>query len=707
MPEVLDLGHPRVHLPSDAVSRAGESWTAERDAPDLAEEQAYLDAAYEALASMELRTAAAVADAAERAPGDWDATVAHRHLSARLSTLSESGSPLCFGRIDEEEAGNRWHIGRRHVEDDVGAPLVVDWRAPVAVPFYRATYRDPLGLWRRRRYLLDDRVLTDLVDERFDDPDASALAGAAGLPDPLLAELGRARTGTMRDIVATIAAEQDQVIRASLDRAVVVQGGPGTGKTAVGLHRAAWLLYEHRARLERDGVLVLGPNPIFLSYISQVLPSLGEVAVSQTTLAGLASAWRQTAGEEAAVAALKGSAVMAEVIARSAAAACRAPTEVPAVMTPWGSFQLSTAELALMLEEALSSGGTMQHRRSRFLRAVVRQVQRRASEREGALVDLEAVSRVLTGDSKLQAVLQRAWPSQSPAGLLRRLFGSERTLSHAAEGQLDGGERRLLSRRAARSVAAEPWTAADLPLLDEARALLTGVPRRYGHVVVDEAQDLSPMALRMVGRRSVDGRSFTILGDIAQATEPGAPRSWAISLEALGAPVGATVEVLTVGYRVPRPIMELANRLLAEVAPELPATDSVRPSTLSPAVVSAPGEQWAPSVAEEARELLSTYGSVAVITPPAALEEIRRAAEAAGLALVGPKVATVEGSLTVLSPELAKGLEFDAVIVAEPGDIFELPGGPGLLYIALTRAVQRLVVVVGKELPDQLSAVLG
>src|SRR5579884_3185165 len=286
---------------------------------ERAAEQDYLDAAYRCLAEMAGRTGDAAADAAERAPGDWDASVAHAHLTRRLASLGADAGPLCFGRIDEESA-SRWYIGRRHVESAGGEPVVVDWRAPVAVPFYRATFRDPLGLARRRRFILDDRRLVDLLDEDFDDPASSGRTSAAGLPDPLLAELGRARTGTMRDIVATIAAEQDLVIRAPLDTPLIVQGGPGTGKTAVGLHRAAFLLYEHRTALERQGVLVLGPNRIFLSYISEVLPSLGETAVVQTTLPGLVPQWAVRGTEPAEVAELKGDARMAAVLQGTAEA---------------------------------------------------------------------------------------------------------------------------------------------------------------------------------------------------------------------------------------------------------------------------------------------------------------------------------------------------------------------------------------------------
>ncbi len=209
--------------------------------------------------------------------------IAKAHLNARLRSLDTEVDGLAFGRLDAE-AGDTWYVGRRHVEDEAGDPVVVDWRAPVSTPFYRATAADPLELKRRRRFLMTARHVDDLFDEVFDDPDSVDAAHHGGIPDPLLAELERSRTGEMRDIVATIAAEQDVVIRAPLDTCLVVQGGPGTGKTAVGLHRAAFLLFEHREQLDREGVLVVGPNPLFLQYIAQVLPSLGEAATRQTTV---------------------------------------------------------------------------------------------------------------------------------------------------------------------------------------------------------------------------------------------------------------------------------------------------------------------------------------------------------------------------------------------------------------------------------------
>jgi DNA helicase IV len=673
---------------------------------DLAQsaEQAYLDRAYELLVQMEARASAAAADAAERAPGDWDATIAHRFLSQRVASLSANAGPLCFGRIDEEH-GEAWHIGRRHVEDDSGDPVVVDWRAPVSIPFYRATFRDPLGLARRRRFILDAQQLVDIVDEDFRDPDGNSLVSATGLPDPLLAELGRARTGGMRDIVATIAGEQDRIIRAPLDVPVIVQGGPGTGKTAVGLHRAAWLLYEHRDHLERHGALVLGPNRIFLAYIAEVLPSLGEVAVAQTTLAGLCPEWRVRSEEAPAVAALKGGIAMAEVVARGAEDAVRPPASAIAASTRWGTLSIDASVVAELAERSLVSGGPLAERRARFRRAVGRHAMTRLArgrpELEG---DVEEVLRELGKDRPFQAALNRIWPAQSPVGLVRSLYGKPALLGRAAGGLLSPADQALLRRSPARAVGDEPWTTADLPLLDESRAFLSGSPRRYGHVVVDEAQDLSPMALRMVARRSIDGRSFTILGDLAQATAPAAPVDWDVTLAALGSPEASRIEELSVGYRVPSEIMDVANHILRVHSPGLLPTTSVRSTGREPLWLECEPTGIGTAAASVAARLVDQRHSVAVIASQALHQQIAAALDVAGLPLVPFGHASLAGHVALVRPELAKGLEFDAVIVAEPGLILNEPGGSGLLYIALTRAVQFLAVIFSGELPAVLAA---
>lgn len=665
------------------------------------DEQRYLDHAYACLAGMERRTGAAAADAAARAAGDWDATVAHAHLTRRLTSLGANTAPLCFGRIDEEH-GASWHIGRRHVEDPHGDPVVVDWRAEVAVPFYRATFRDPLGLHRRRRFIAEGRALLDLLEEDFDDPASAERAAGAGLPDPLLAELGRARTGAMRDIVATIAAEQDAVIRAPLDVPLVVQGGPGTGKTAVGLHRAAFLLYEHRALLERRGVLVLGPNRIFLAYISEVLPSLGEVAVVQTTVPGLVPQWPVRAEDRPDAAALKGDARLAEVVARACQGAVSAPDEELVVATRWGTVRVGSAELGTLVEESMASGGSVGQRRIRFRRALARRmVQELAERRPDAPVDGESVQADLRSDRSAQRLLERIWPAQSPAAVIRSLFGRGPTLAAAAQGILTVSEQELLRRSPARSIGAEPWTAADLPLLDEADAQLSGPPRQYGHIVVDEAQDLSPMALRMVARRSADGRSFTILGDLAQATAPGALRRWDTAFDALGAPAAAQLTQLSTGYRVPRPIMDVANRLLSTLSADLPHTESVRLAGEEPRVVQSPSEELPDAVAARAAELSESFLSIAVISADSH-GQLGPALRARGLTVSAPGAAHDTSHVSLVRPEEAKGLEFDAVIVVEPGEILRLPSGGGLLYISLTRAVQHLTIVHSERLPAEL-----
>src|SRR4051812_33119591 len=312
--------------------------------PDLAAEQAYIDRAYACLEAMKVKTTAATASAKEQAKADWNAAVALAHLTDRLDSMNTGHRVLCFGRLDDED-GSRYYIGRRHVEDQGGDPVVVDWRAPVSVPFYRATFSDPMGLELRRRFSAEGSQLVDIFDEHLDDPAHDT--GGGGVPDPLLAELERARTGAMRDIVGTIQAEQDVVIRAPLDRVVIVQGGPGTGKTAVGLHRAAYLLYEHRVALQRDGVLVIGPNPVFLRYIAEVLPSLGETAVVQTTILGLQGRFRVRADDEPLVAAIKGSARMAHVVERACRAGIRGVDDDGdiRIRTRWGAAILPAAEL--------------------------------------------------------------------------------------------------------------------------------------------------------------------------------------------------------------------------------------------------------------------------------------------------------------------------------------------------------------------------
>ncbi len=338
--------------------------------PDVSFERARLEFAQSCLDAMRERTEALASNDAVLAANEADAEAVRWQLQRRLASLDDDVAALCFGRIDEER-GDRWYVGRRHIEDAEGAPVVVDWRAGVATPFYRATLADPFGLERRRRFVFTARELSDVFEEDFSDPDS--LAGSGGVPDPLLAELGRARTGQMRDIVATIQAEQDAIIRAPIESCLVVQGGPGTGKTAVGLHRAAFLLYEHRVRLAREGVLVVGPNPVFLRYISQVLPSLGETSATQTTVDGLLSLRFRIAGTEPAdIAAIKGDARMTDVIARGAADAIRPPADGVTLRFRTRELTISGDDVRGLIDDARRRDAPFSTQRDRFRQSLIR-----------------------------------------------------------------------------------------------------------------------------------------------------------------------------------------------------------------------------------------------------------------------------------------------------------------------------------------------
>jgi DNA helicase IV len=690
--------------------------------PDLAAEQRHLDHAYACLAAMRehaTRTLA-VGEAAARAEKTPDAMIVQWHLERRLAMLADTPAALCFGRLDEE-VGDHFYIGRRHVEGVSGEPVVVDWRARVSSPFYRATYADAMGLARRRRFSVDGQVLVDIFDEYFDDPDA---AGGGGLPDPLLAELERARTGQMRDIVATIQAEQDLVIRAPLEDLVIVQGGPGTGKTAVGLHRAAFLLYEHRELLERQRLLVIGPNQIFLRYIAQVLPSLGETAVMQATIESLmAGRYPVRATDQAAVAQLKGDARMSEVLRRAVHDRIDVPSDDVVVATDFGSVRLPAAEIATLVDIALARDLPSNDRRELFRERLVRLAWQRYEARPGADLGVQpAFVASLRAGRDFKTLVDGTWPSLRAPALVRSVLGNRRTLSRAADGVLDPDEQTLLLRRNAGRVADERWTRADLALLDEAEALTTGTPVTYGHVVVDEAQDLTAMELRLLARRTPE-RSMTVLGDLAQATAVGAQSNWDDALkhllgrdarplpgtlQASGRGRKARIEELAVGYRVPAAILDFANRLLPVAAPHVRPSRSVRTAGDPPLVLSLDAGDLAHAVATEVGALAQRWTTVGVIAPVSGLDDIAAAMSAAGIDFADARRQTLSESVTLLPPTSAKGLEFDAVVVVEPARIVaEEPSGVRVLYVALTRAVQHLGILHAEPLPELITAGSG
>jgi DNA helicase IV len=685
--------------------------------PDLPGEQALLDRAYACLGRMRRRAddlkglGYMGGNVTEGGVTPHDVQQWERDRQERVDQLADPATALCFGRIDtgppgpngEDEVGERWYIGRRHVEAEDGEALIADWRAPVAVPFYRATVADTMGLSLRRRFLIEGRQLVDIFDEDLAHP--SSVDAGAYVPDPLLAEITRSRTGEMRDIVATIAAEQDVIIRAPIETCVIVQGGPGTGKTAVGLHRAAFLLYEHRAQLERERVLIVGPNRIFLRYIAQVLPSLGEEASIQVTIEGLAGV-RYQIGEidPPAVARLKGDRRMAAVVRKAVFDRVVPPTADVRIRTSFGPVILKAEETAAVVSNAQVRSRRLSDGRNLVREQLVRLAWATHVARQTADVTKQHLfeSDVRSSD-EFKSLVDKAWPTVTAAGALRRLYGNRPALARAAEGLLSADEAASLNRPVPAKASQQRWTRADLPLLDEAEFLISGVRQTYGHVVVDEAQDLSAMEFRMVARRS-PRRSLTVLGDLAQATAPGAQSDWSDAIGNLEAK-GARVEQLTVGYRVPEPIMAFANQLLPAIAVDLHPPRSVRQAGVPPVLKRTDPGELGRFTAQEAAEVGAQWTLTAIVAPGALISEVGDALSAAGVAFVDGTSAWALGDhITLLPPAATKGLEFDAVVVVEPTRIvLEAGGDLRLLYVVLTRAVQHLSVIHSDPLPHVLN----
>ncbi len=541
---------------------------------------------------------------------------------------------------------------------------------------------------QRRRYRSEGRRLVDISDESLD---GTALEGAS-VSDFLLEELERRREGRMRDIVATIQSDQYRLITAEPEGALVVQGGPGTGKTAVGLHRASWLLYTHREQLRR--VLVVGPNPTFMDYVSHVLPTLGEEAVEQRAVTELLDGIEVGREEAADVARLKADTRLGQVVQRAVELAVRpAPEEL--VLYADGVFvSVRERQVAELLAEALDADLPLAQARERFRMALLRRFYERYGELLGprALRGFDDVERALKRGGFLTRWLDRVLPLPKAEKLVARLLTSPAALAEAAEGILERDEQKLLLRDRPRRASDLAWSDHDLPLLDVARTLLEGPPRAYGHVIVDEAQDLSPMQLLAISRRAVDG-SLTILGDVAQATGPVVYRRWQELEPYLPEDAVVTIEELRHAYRVPAEIMKLALPLLERIAPDVEPPLAYRQGGEEPRLVRVAAEDLLAAAVREAAALGERDGLLAVIVPRA-LAGDAPAAEALD-----------EAAIPVLTPRQAKGLEFDHVVVVEPAAIAE-DGEQGLreLYVALTRPTKTLVVVHARPLPEGLGA---
>ncbi|HEX9999872.1 MAG TPA: AAA family ATPase [Actinoplanes sp.] len=592
----------------------------------------------------------------------------------------------------ETSAGGKFHIGRRHVTDERGEPLVLDWRAPLSRSFYQASVKDPKGVAVRRRFGFVHGELTSFEDEHLDR--GEELGATSRI---LAAEIERPRVGPMRDIVATIQPEQDELVRADLDTSICVQGAPGTGKTAVGLHRAAYLLYLHRERLRRSGVLIVGPNTAFLSYISAVLPALGEVEVQQATVDELIARVPVRATDSEAATMVKHDVRMAEVLRAALWQRLSKPTET--IMVSDGSYRwrIDAEPLRRIVDEVRRAGLPYAVGRERVRARVVGLLQRQSEYRTGNSPGdgwLRKMSRI----GPVTGFLEAAWPAVTPESLVVGLL----TDPSAAGDHLTAAEQEAIRWvKPPKSAKSAKFSAADLVLIDEAAGLLER-EASFGHVVVDEAQDLSPMQARAIARRSEHG-SITLLGDLAQGTSPWAASDWRVTLGHLGKP-GAAVVPLTVGFRVPAAVVALANRLLPALAVDLPEAVSLRrDGSLTITEVSEPAELDAQTLVE-VTAALGHEGSVAVIAADTAVDRLREHLTAAGIDHATPDDIDAEARVMVVPATLVKGLEYDHVIVHEPADIVAAePRGLNRLYVVLTRAVSRLSVVHAKPLPGPLS----
>ena len=683
---------------------------------------------------------------------------------ARLTRLDIGDRSLVFGRIDPDETPERYYIGRVGLWDADHDPILVDWRAPVAEPFYRATGREPLGLQRRRHFASRGSALLGIEDERFGDRAAIGIdiadadldaadvddtslshgrttiarldsgeggeggEGREGLDGSdgrrsgaLMASLEAARTGRLGDIVATIQAEQDRVIRSDLPGVLVVQGGPGTGKTVVALHRAAYLLYTHRFPLESQGVLVVGPNRLFLAYIEQVLPSLGEAGVEQAVLGDLLSPAVRVGGlDDEATARVKGDPRMAGVLRRAVRDRRRSLRHDLTLGLDLQRLHI-TAEQSERIVADVARRVRKHNAGRRLVEDAFYEALARSSRRPA---DAPELRERLSGLLEVREALEWMWPVLTPAHLVNDLYGSRALLRSAAAGRFDDDEIALLHRPRAGHASETTWSVQDVPVLDEARALLGYRPGHreedtvltYGHIVVDEAQDLSPMELRMIARRSLNG-SMTVVGDIAQATGSWAHEDWESVLEGLPDRRPPRRVELTVGYRIPAPAMALAGRVLPHAAPGAVPPETVRTEGDEPRIVGcASAEGDAPTadgeallvdalaevIAEERRAV--GEGNVAVIVPDSLHRPVLTGLLRREVAIGGPGRTGLDHQVTLVPVRLVKGLEVDAAVVLEPARILaEERQGVRSLYVALTRATKRVCVVHAEPLPAMLA----
>lgn len=687
----------------------------------------------------------------------------------RLAQLREIDERLAFGKLELQPVDGRdvqHYIGRIGLRDEDQQPILLDWRVPQASAFYQATAATPLGARARRHLHSRGRDVVSVDDEVFDATllaeDRTELQGEAALMAALTAE----RTGRMQDIVATIQAEQDRIIRSGLHGALVVQGGPGTGKTAVALHRAAYLLYSHRERLASAGVLIVGPSRSFLEYIEAVLPSLGETGVVTASLGTLFPGVEATEDDAPAVAALKGGLEMATMLRRAVKSRQVAPTADAEVEIDGERIMVPAALVREAMQRAWDSHRPHNIARVTFNKAAITAIAELLAEelrRRGRAIDDSDLA-LLREDVRtaydVKVLLNTAWMPLTPQKLLEDLYARPNWLATVT--QRWTAEQRALLRRDRGT----PFTISDVPLLDEAAELLgedpvadtTGRERErqlkrdlenaqaairnmqveglvdarqlaesfadgattrataaelavtdrtwtFGHIVVDEAQELSPMQWRLLVRKN-PVKSFTIVGDVAQLFSPAGTGDWATAL----GPVfrdSWRIEHLTVNYRTPAQIAQAAESMAAANGVPLTPTRAVREGDWPVEVDQVADSSTAAltesilRAVERLRQDSDGVGSVAVIATPATAGELEAGLIAAlGADVIAPGAAGLRRPVALLTPQAAKGLEFDSVVVVEPADIIaDSERGAGALYVAMTRPTQRLILVAAKPLP--------
>jgi len=678
---------------------------------ELEAEQAYIDHAYECLERTR-EAARAVRSEVETGPGGtfqarYERDVMIEQADNRLAQTELGDQSLCFGRIDQV-GGDRFYIGRIAVSDETSEPVVVDWRAPVAEPFYRATGRDSMGLVRRRHFASSGRVLRGIDDEFFGEARDALQPGAVVGQGALIAALEEARSGKLGDIVATIQGEQDEVIRSPLQGVLVVQGGPGTGKTVVALHRAAYLLYTHRFPLEGQGVLVLGPNRLFLSYIEQVLPSLGEAGVQIAVLGDMVPNVRATGVDRPAEARIKGELRMCDLLAKGVRDRQRRLRETAIIPLGVERLRVTPEDSAELISHARRRARSHNGGRKFFTEAFYRLLASKMREP----LDWQIVKDRVRALPETREAIERMWPVLTPAEFLNDLFSSMALMRLAGSRWFSDDELALLRQPRSQEASSVTWSTNDIPLLDEALELLGPRPkhreedaiRTYGHIVVDEAQDLSAMELRVIDRRSLNG-SMTIVGDIAQATSASGHSSWESILKHLPVRRPPMRAELLIGYRVPAPSMKLASRILTLAAPGLTPPRSIREAGDEPIIEQTDDEHFADDLcAAVKRETAAVAaGSVAVICPTSWVQRIEAALVSGGVDFGQAHRGRFDHQVTVAPVGLVKGLELDTCIVIDPQAILDEEfRGPQTLYVALTRATKRLSLLHIGPLPDVL-----